>query len=70
MRLVAAFNKEKSKSIAKEKALNSLRTVAVHNQPAAASCCHMLLDCCCKTYNNTVFTSKKAYVIVDIRKNI
>ena len=68
VRLVAAFNKAEIKSIAKEKTLNSLRTVAVHNQPAAASCCRVLLDCCCKTYNNTVFTSKQAYVIVDIRK--
>ena len=50
VRLVAAFNKAEIKSIAKEKALNSLRTVAVHNQPAAASCCRVLLDCCCKTY--------------------
>ena len=68
VRLVAGFNKVKIKGIAKKTLSNHNFVTSKYNRGAAARRCHVLLDCCCKTYNNTVFTSKQAYVIVDIRK--
>ena len=68
VRLVAGFNKVEIKVIAKKILSNYTFVTSKYNQGTAARRCHVLLDCCCKTYDNTVFTSKQAYVIVDIIK--